>query len=255
MEDAYCFHSEFEPSEPTEFCVDRHYFLYAQKGTLKLVANGRRWTLPPARAALIRADHPITISVLSHLTSASVLFAPGFMPAPRDVLTVFEMSPLARELVGACRDWGPDSGPLTPYARRLFRTLADVVLQLAQAPSPCVLPAPKSPHLIKAVALTEDQYNQTLTFKEVAVATGQSERALARRFSQEMGMTWSEVLRRIRVIKAVEALATQQSSVTEVALSVGYNSLSAFNAAFRDVTGKTPSQYRASFTPTPLGSG
>lgn len=60
-------------------------------------------------------------------------------------------------------------------------------------------------------------------------------------------MTWRETLRRIRLIRAVEALASSNSSITEIALAVGYNSLSAFNAAFRDLTGKSPGEYRATF--------
>ena len=61
-------------------------------------------------------------------------------------------------------------------------------------------------------------------------------------------MTWSEALRRIRIIQAIEALAASNTSITEIALSVGYSSLSGFNAAFHEVMDMTPSQYRASFT-------
>jgi transcriptional regulator GlxA family with amidase domain len=121
------------------------------------------------------------------------------------------------------------------------------VLKLAESPSPCVLPTPASPALARALALTEDQANGTPSFEDIARATGQSPRALARRFSEEMGMTWREALRRIRIIRAVEALAGSDASVTEIALAVGYNSLSAFNAAFRDLTGRSPSEYRATF--------
>jgi len=62
-------------------------------------------------------------------------------------------------------------------------------------------------------------------------------------------MTWSAVLRRMRVLRAIEKLAADGSSVTAIAHGVGYTSLSAFNAAFRDLTGRTPSQYRQTFRP------
>ncbi len=248
MEDAYCFHREFEPAAPSEFQTDRHYLLYAIKGTLRLEAQGRRWTLPPARAALIKSAYPVTITVLSRLTSASVLFEPSFMPAPKNALTVFDMTPLARELIAECRDWGPETGALSPYARRIFETLADVALKLCNTPSKCVIPAPATPELAKALSLTETQSQQNLTFTDVANASGQSPRALSRRFADELGMTWSETLRRIRIIQAVEALAMTDQSVTDIALSVGYNSLSGFNAAFRDIMETTPTAYRASFS-------
>jgi AraC-like DNA-binding protein len=244
--DAYCFHRSFEPSAPSQFEVDRHYLLYALEGTIRLEADGQRWTLPPARAALIRAGHPITITVLSKLTSASVLFSPDFIPAPKQVLTVFEMSPLARELVRECRAWGSEDGPLSPYAKRIFQTLGDVVQQLAEVPSKCVLPSPKSRQLIKAVQITEHMAHLTPTFEEIAAQSSQSPRALARRFASEMGMTWREVLRNIRIMKAVEQLATTDEQITEIALSVGYGSLSGFNAAFKDHMQMTPTEFRAS---------
>ncbi|SSC68037.1 unnamed protein product [Ciceribacter selenitireducens ATCC BAA-1503] len=227
--------------------MDRHYLLYAMEGTIRLEANGRRWTLPPARAALISAGHPVTISILSRLTSASVLYAPSFAAAPPQVLSVFDVSPLARELIAECRQWGPEGGALSPYAQRIFETLVAVALKLAETPSPCVLPAPASSALARALALTEELADGTPVFAEIAKATGQSPRALARRFSTEMGMTWRETLRRIRLIRAVEALASGDAPITEIALGVGYNSLSAFNTAFRDLMGKGPRAYRASF--------
>jgi len=245
--DAYCFHKSFEPAGPSQFEVDRHYLLYALEGTIRLEADGQRWTLPPARAALIHAGHQVTITILSKLTSASVLFSPGFIETPKRVLTVFEMSPLARELVRECRNWGSENGPLSPFAERIFGTLGDVVHQLALVPTKSVLPSPKSPQLIGAVQLTESLAHADLTFDEVAIGSNQSPRALARRFSNEMGMTWREVLRHIRIIKAVEELAMTDAPITEIAFSVGYGSLSGFNAAFRQHMRMTPTEYRASF--------
>ncbi|MBW4706599.1 AraC family transcriptional regulator [Roseobacter sp. YSTF-M11] len=244
--EAYCFHRSFDPAGPSEFQTDRHYLLYALEGTLRLEADGKRWTLPPARAALICANHPVTITVLSRLTSASVLFSPAFMGPPDQILSVFDMTPLARELVKACREWGPDSGPLSPFATRIFGTLAEVVVHLSAHPSKCVLPMPVSPALKAAVQLTEDRAHDSPTFDEIARLTHQSSRALARRFASEMGMTWREVLRRIRIMNAVEALAMSDAPVTQIALRVGYGSLSGFNAAFRDCMQMSPTEYRAS---------
>ncbi len=245
--DAYCFHKAFEPSGPAEFQVDRHYLLYAREGSLRLESARQRWTLPPARAALIPANHPISLTVLTRLTTASVLFAPSFLsPAPQ-ALTVFDVSPLARELIHSCRDWGPASGELSAYAEQIFSTLGLVVTALCKQPSPCVLPVPRSAAAARALALTEARSATDVRIEDIARDTGQSSRALARRFAQEMGMTWSETLRRIRLIQAVEALASSDKSVTEIAQSVGYQSLSSFNAAFRELLGMNPSQYRASF--------
>jgi AraC-like DNA-binding protein len=176
-----------------------------------------------------------------------VLFSPSFMQSPHQVLSVFEMSPLARELVRECRDWGPENEALSPFANRIFATLAMVVTELSLAPSKCVLPSPVSAQLKKAVQLTEGMAHSDPKFDEIARLSNMSPRSMARRFSTEMGLTWSEVLRRSRIIKAVETLATTDCQITEIALSVGYNSLSAFNAAFREMMQMSPTEYRASF--------
>ncbi len=53
----------------------------------------------------------------------------------------------------------------------------------------------------------------------------------------------------MRVLRAIEELAAGENSVTTIAHAVGYTSLSASNAGFRDLTGRTPRQYRATFRP------
>ena len=245
---AYCLAQEFAPAPRAAFRVDRHYLLYAASGALRLEEGGRSWTLPPARAALIAADHEIYVTLGMQVLSWSVLFDTSFTPPPAQPLRVFEMSPLARALVMECGQWAADSGPLTHYAETMFSTLAQVVWKLAETPSPAVMPTPRSETMRKALAITEAQLAGTPQFEEIAAAVAMSPRSLARRFADEMGMTWRRALRRLRMIHAIEALAGDpKRPVTDVAMSVGYSSLSAFNAAFREFTGVTPTEYRASF--------
>lgn len=243
---AYAFVKDFDPEPSKTLVMDRHYLLYASKGSMRLEAEGRGWTLPPARAALICAGREITVAMPQHLSACSVLFDIEFVEEPKTSLSVFEMTPLAKELVLACRDYGPAS-QLDDYGLHLFKLLAANVWKLAESPSPAVLPTGQSNAVRKALALTEAQLNADPNFEEIASTVAMSSRTLARRFSDELGMTWRQALRRLRMNKAIEALADPQRGITEVAFSVGYNSLSAFNTAFRDFTGMTPTQFRSSF--------
>lgn len=244
---AYSFFQDFDPAPPAPFLTDRHYLLYAASGAMRLHAGGRCWSLPPARAALIAAGHPITVSLPQRMTVCSVLFATGFTDPPPAPLTVFDMSPLARALILETRDWGRDSGPLSPLAMQIFRTLAAVTWDLCKTPSPAVMPVPSNPALIRALALTEAALSAPPDFATLARSVGQSPRSLARHFATDLGMTWRNCLRQLRMIRAIELLAASDGPIIDVAFAVGYNALSAFNAAFRDFTGQTPSTYRASF--------
>ena len=208
-----------------------------------------RRVLAPARAALIAAGEPIQVAIPQPVTTSSVLFDPDFAPEPPATLTVFDLSPLARALVSECVTWADADEPLPPYALSLFGALAAVAWRLAQHPSPVAVPAAQSPELRRALVLTGEALAEDVRFEDVAREVGLAPRSLARRFEDECGMTWRAVLRRMRVLRAVEELAAGPDSVTTIAHEVGYTSLSAFNAAFRDLTGRTPTQYRATFRP------
>lgn len=110
------------------------------------------------------------------------------------------------------------------------------------------MPAGRSAEVRSALRLTEERLGEEVRFEDVAAAVGLVPRSLARRFEAEVGMTWRATLRRMRVLRAVERLAADDAPVTRIAHGVGYGSLSAFNAAFRELTGLTPSDYRATFT-------
>lgn len=252
--EAYSFVRTFEAQPVRELCVDRHYLLCASAGTLRLEAHGQAWLLPPARAALIEAGEPIRVSIAHPATTASVLFDPEFVAAPAQPLTVFDLSLLARGLVEECRDWGASEEPLPAYARAMFAALAAHAWRLAERPSPVVVPAGQSPEVRKALTLTEQRLATEVRLEDLAAEVGLVPRSLARRFERETGTTWRAVLRRMRVMRAVELLAGGDVPVTRIAFEVGYGSLSAFNAAFRDLTGMTPTQYRASFRDRPLSS-
>lgn len=246
---AYSFAQDFPPTPRREFCVDRHYLLYAAAGRLRLEADGQRWSLPPARAALIAADRPIEITLPGPVSVRSVLFAPDFTPPLPSTLTVFDMSPLARSLIAECAQWTQPDATLSPYATAMFHALALAVWRLADTPVATQMPVPRSPVVARALDLTEARLDNPPGFDALAAELARTPRTLARNFNDDLGMSWREALRRLRMIRAVEALADSDAPVTQIAFDVGYNSLSAFNAAFRAFTGQTPSEYRASFDP------
>ena len=244
---AYSFVRTFAAEPARELCVDRHYLLCASAGVLRLEAQGRAWLLPPARAALIEAGRPIQVSIPQPVTTASVLFDTGFAPPPPAPLAVFDLSPLARALVAECGAWDDSDQPLTAYAETLFTALAAVTWRLAERPSPVAVPVGRSPELRRALRSTEQRLGDEVRFEDLAAEVGLAPRSLARRFADETGMTWRAVLRRMRVLRAVEELAAGDTPVTTIASRVGYTSLSAFNAAFQELTDRTPTEYRASF--------
>jgi AraC-like DNA-binding protein len=87
--------------------------------------------------------------------------------------------------------------------------------------------------------------------EELAKRIGCSSSYLSRLFSSQTGQTITQSLRRLRMEKAAEMLRSKEYSVTEVALEVGYNSLSHFSQAFHETYGCCPGLYPLSTLPRP----
>ncbi|MGH9887478.1 MAG: helix-turn-helix domain-containing protein, partial [bacterium] len=73
---------------------------------------------------------------------------------------------------------------------------------------------------------------------------GASKRTLERLFRDETGMSFGAWRQQLRLLQALPLLAAGEP-VTNVALSVRYESTSAFIARFRRVLGTTPGRYYA----------
>lgn len=244
--DAYVVSQAFGPAAERLFEVPHHYLLYAENGVLTLEADGRRWTLPPARAALIAAGCRVRIGLPRRVQACSALIAPGFVPDPPAGLAVFDMTPLARELLFALRGVGA-ADPLDARDTALFRALCAETWRLSETPSPVSVPMPTSARLRRALEIAEARLDGTVRLSQIAGEVAMSERSLARHFSLETGVSWSTAVMRLRMARAIELMAEGDMPVTEVALSVGYASSSAFNAAFRRLTGQTPTGFRSGF--------
>src|ERR1700755_2886130 len=67
-------------------------------------------------------------------------------------------------------------------------------------------------------------------------------RTFMRAFSAHAGMSFGRWRQQARLFAALEMLA-QKKSVTEVAIAVGYDSVSAFIGMFRTMLGSTPHTY------------
>lgn len=248
MLDVEIVHRIFPEEAASTVQFDRHYLLASRSGLVRLEAEGRRWTLPPSRAALIRAGIDIEVQVLREVHATSFLFASTATSVPLLSLSVFSVSPLARALLDEATGLVVEPNG-KPHAAQTVRdavldALVAVVWRDAAEPIPLSIPTGRSAVVRDALELTEARLSEELTMTEIAAAVAVAPRTLARRFNDELGMSWQGALRTLRVLRATELLVSTDDAVSSIAFAVGYGSLSSFNAAFRDLVGRTPSEFR-----------
>jgi two-component system response regulator YesN len=95
----------------------------------------------------------------------------------------------------------------------------------------------------QAKAIIDRQYTEALNLEDISHTIGISPFYFSRLFREELGITFSEYVTKLRLEKALSLLA-QGLSVKECCFSVGYNDPNYFSRIFRQYYDMTPSEYR-----------
>ncbi|KAB8142235.1 AraC family transcriptional regulator [Chloroflexia bacterium SDU3-3] len=99
------------------------------------------------------------------------------------------------------------------------------------------------PQLGRALHAMHEAPAHPWTLHELARVAGMSRSSFAEKFRRRVGKPAMEYLIYWRMLRAADLLATTADPVGAIALALGYESESAFSAAFKRVLGRSPRQY------------
>lgn len=102
------------------------------------------------------------------------------------------------------------------------------------------------PGLARALQAILERPSERFSVESLASLAGMSRSAFAAHFTQALGQTPMRLLKSARLRRARELLATTNTSVDQVACSVGFSSRSNFSHAFRLTYGIDPTKFRVS---------
>ena len=216
-----------------------HQLAWAASGVLTVLTAGATWVLPPTRALWIPAGLPHeTASDGGRATMRSLYIRPRLFPVSWTETgqpTPVAASPLLAELIGYL------GGALRPGQRAHAETLlADLLVPVPVTTIGVRLPSVPTARRV-AEALRADPADRR-TLREWGREVGASERTLARAFAAEAGVPFGRWRTLARLQAALSLLAAGEP-VSRVAGRVGYDTPSAFVAAFRRETGQTPGTF------------
>lgn len=119
------------------------------------------------------------------------------------------------------------------------RQLADV------AKKALVEPSPDEPQTVKTAKAFAQNCTESGSLTRAVVAhVGLSAGHFTRVFRKTTGMTYTEYVTRVRIERAMKALARSKRRHIEIAAEAGFGSLSQFNRAFIRYTDRTPTLVR-----------
>ena len=216
-----------------------HQLAWAATGVLTVLTgevDGSTWVLPPTRALWIPAGLPHETASDGRATMRSLYIRPSLSPVTWTDPTPVAASPLLAELIGYLGEPGLPAG----HRAHAEVLLADLLTPVPVSTIQVSLPSAPTARRV-AEALRADPADRR-TLREWGRAVSASERTLARAFAAEAGVPFGRWRTRLRLQAALSMLAAGQP-VSRVAGRVGYDTPSAFVAAFRRETGQTPGSF------------
>jgi two-component system response regulator YesN len=135
------------------------------------------------------------------------------------------------KIINSSKDW-----------RDLFNEIKVRILDLTVAVRQSLELYTKST-ILKAKEIIDHRYQENLTLEELAHSVLISPFYFCRLFREEMGVSFTEYLTKVRMSKSLDFLA-QGMSVKECCFAAGYNDPNYFSRIFRKYYQVSPSEYR-----------
>ncbi|MGR2738062.1 AraC family transcriptional regulator [Billgrantia sp. Q4P2] len=216
----------------------RTQLVFATRGVMTVSTPAGWWVVPPQLAVWIpaRLEHAL---LMHRAVKLRTLYLDERLPRLPTEPRVVNVSPLLRELILRLMEL-PAEATAYGAGARLVAVLLDELHE--ERTMPLHLPEPDDPALRRiCTALRDDPANRD-DLAAWGQAVGASPRTLARRFQAQTGMGFAAWRQQARLLAALPMLAAGRS-VTVVSQEVGYESPSAFIAAFRRSLGVSPGRY------------
>jgi AraC-like DNA-binding protein len=209
---------------------------WASRGVISVVTDAATWLLPPSRALWIPAGVRHEVRAQGATTMRSLYVRTAFLSMDWTTPTVVGARPLLLELV----EYLDDDTLSAARRERAAALLADLLEPLDVTTIEVRLPVDARARAVAEALLEDPTENRTLTAwgREV----GASGRTLERAFLSETGTPFTR-WRTLARLKASLPLLASGRSIGYVAPQVGYESTSAFVAAFHREVGLTPTAY------------
>ncbi|MGY6028192.1 AraC family transcriptional regulator [Phytobacter sp. AG2a] len=228
-------HGESEPWHQHD-CAQ---LLHILSGVVRVETRSGCWVVPPGRGVWLPSGTQHAIRVTGAVAARTLFIDPlarADLPASCQIV---QITPLLRELIIASFSL-PEIYRPGSRDERIYELVLDEIRGMQVLPF--YLPEPENDGLKKLCQQIREEIVQPWSSAQAARLMGMSEKTLNRHFQRQTALTFSEWVRRAKLMESLVRLA-QGHSVLRVALDLGYGSHSAFTAMFRRVMGISPSEY------------
>ena len=171
---------------------------------------------------------------VSHKNLVSSPFAVQFFDDSKALLSVFSnsLSEYQQKKLG--------------YLNVLRANLVKIIITCVRNVSANPDSAKKSSFVDKIISYVNEHYAENISLLKLCNSLGYTVPYVSRVFKEQIGMTFSEYLIKVRVQKSCSLLLSTDMSVRHIANAVGYSNTDFFHKSFRKIIGETPNKFRKS---------
>ncbi len=208
-----------------------------QSGMLNLKTKGSSWIIPAGRLAWINANVEHAAITLSPITGWSVY---GDMHPNLGLdVAVLRSTPLLETLLERVAELGK-LNTRQQFDKSVIALIQSELSDIEKEPLGLFFPAAKSLRIVAERIMKDGRVGSKLP--ECAKMAKMSERSFSRHFRRETGISFDQWRTKAMHHRAIELIG-QGESVTSTALTLGYDSVSAFIASFRREYGMSPIKF------------
>ena len=217
----------------------RGQLLALNSGLLVIEAGNERWMFPSHRCAWIPPNCLHAARSVGRASGSMVYLSPFACRGLPRRPCLFNSSDLIFAVVERIRSYDIEQ-LLSTEKKHLVTVLRDELRRPDD--HPLRLPLPRHKKLAKIAQTLLEDVSDRRTLDDWGDLAGMSRRTFMRAFSSDVGMPFGRWRQQARLFAALEMFA-EGTSVTDAAIAVGYDSVSAFIRMFRTMLGATPRQY------------
>ncbi len=245
-------HSVFVMHEKSEKFIPLHTH---QKGQLSYVEGGIAYITIHYKTYVVPARHYFWIPKgMPHILrighSATVLRSLYFY-AHDDAahpfyaqLGIYPASELLIQMIKHTEKWDESHVSEKNENFEFLISLKKLLPELNNKALPIILPITDDERMQQVLRFLERNISEPVTLKALSAKFNVSERSMSRSFQTHLHISFLQYFKTLRMIKAIEMLLKTHKPISDIAYSVGYDSVGSFSNAFYTFTHSRPSDMR-----------
>lgn len=225
-------------SEGFEFPLHLHKsfeLVFVEKGAMTVNISGFEHTVQAGEMAIIFPGQLHAYSSPEQSRCRLCIFSADYLPDLEPGHTpIFAVEPGLMDRLYACRK--------NYFAAKSL--LYSVAAHYVQGPLFEGVAQEQNALVCRVVQYIEEHYAESITLRQMAEQLGYNYRYLSGVVNRCFRTTFPRVVNRFRIDLACRLLKEGKSNITEIAGCCGFDSQRNFNRCFKEITGKTPKEYK-----------